>query len=397
MAASALVQKAAEQTQADVLRMTVPAEPDNSVEMLIRTPAGESRTAFVDPYDGSVIGTIPEGGVMQIVRKIHSLQYFGFWASCLVEIAAGWAIVLAFSGIFLWWPRGRSGEVLTVRGTPKSRIFWRDLHAITGLFTSGMIVFLAVTGMPWSQVWGEYVRGWTTAAGLGQPNPPRGVVPDWQLGQKKGGGHHHGGGQQNQANLPWALEKSVLPELAPAAPAQAPIGADQALTIVAGLGLKKPFSLALPSGPMGAYTASSRPPRAEETRVIYLDQYSGKAFGDVGFSQYGPAAKAIEWGIAVHQGQEYGPVNRYLMLAGCLGIIVLAVSAPVMWWKRRPKGSFGLPPAAASRAALGVLAVMAIAGVLYPLVGVSILAGLIAERLYELTRRRLAQGASPAQ
>jgi hypothetical protein len=44
-----------------------------------------------------------------------------------------------------------------------------------------------------------------------------------------------------------------------------------------------------------------------------------------------------------------------------------------------------------------VLAVMAIAGVLYPLIGVSILAGLIAERLYELTRRRLAQGASPAQ
>src|SRR5262249_1554124 len=63
-----------------------------------RTPSGESRTAFVDPYDGGLIGTLPEGGVMQIVRKIHSLQYFGFWASCLVEIAAGWAIVLALSG-----------------------------------------------------------------------------------------------------------------------------------------------------------------------------------------------------------------------------------------------------------------------------------------------------------
>jgi uncharacterized iron-regulated membrane protein len=81
MAASALVQKTAEQTQAGVLRMSVPAEPDKSIEMLIRTPFGESRTAFVDPYDGAVIGTIPEGGVMQIVCKIHSLQYFGFWAS----------------------------------------------------------------------------------------------------------------------------------------------------------------------------------------------------------------------------------------------------------------------------------------------------------------------------
>ncbi len=70
---------------------------------------------------------------------------------------------------------------------------------------------------------------------------------------------------------------------------------------------------------------------------------------------------------------------------------MLTISVPVMWWKRRPKGSFGMPPATASRrAALGVLAVMAIAGMLYPLIGLSIVAGLIVERLYELTRRRLA-------
>ncbi len=286
MDASTLIKMTAERTQGDVLRMTVPAEPDNSVEMLIRTPSGESKTAFVDPYDGSVIGTIPEGGVMQIVRKIHSLQYFRFWASCLVEIAAGWAIVLALSGIFLWWPRGKSGCALTVRGTPKIRMFWRDLHAVTGLFTSSLIVFLAVTGMPWSQVWGKYVQDWTTAADLGQPAPPPGVVPDWQLGQKKSGGHVHDSGKQSQANLPWAFEQFAPPESA--ALAKDPIDADQAIAILDALGLKKSFSLALPSGPTGAYTAASRPPRAEDTRVIYLDQYSGKVLGDTGFSQTGP-------------------------------------------------------------------------------------------------------------
>jgi uncharacterized iron-regulated membrane protein len=102
------------------------------------------------------------------------------------------------------------------------------------------------------------------------------------------------------------------------------------------------------------------------------------------------AAKAIEWGIYVHQGQEYGAVNRYVMLAGCIAIVLLTISAPVMWWKRRPKGSFGLPPVAGDRrAALTVMAIMAIAGVLYPLVGLSMLAGLVVERLYELTRRAL--------
>ena len=75
--------------------------------------------------------------------------------------------------------------------------------------------------------------------------------------------------------------------------------------------------------------------------MVYLDQYSGKVLGDVGFKDWGPAAKAIEWGIAVHQGQEYGPLNRYLMLAGCICVVLLAVTSITMWWKRRPKGSLG--------------------------------------------------------
>jgi uncharacterized iron-regulated membrane protein len=387
LATSVLVQRTADQTQGQILRMTVPSGADKSVQMLIRMPSEESRTAFVDPYDGRLLGSIPEGGVMQIVRKIHSLQYFGFWVSCLVEIAAGWAIVLALSGIFLWWPRGRSGGVLTVRGTPKIRMFWRDLHAVTGLFASAVIVFLSVTGMPWSLVWGKYVQRWTNDAPL--PKPPPGVVPDWRLGQQKGGGHVHGG--ENRANLPWALEETVPPASAPAGPAQAAIDADQTLAILAALGVEKPFDLTFPSEPNGTYSASSRPDRVEDTRVVYVDQYSGKVLADVGFSQYGPGAKAIEWGISVHEGREYGSINRYVMLVGCIGIVVLAISAPVMWWKRRPKGSFGLPPAAASRrAALTVMAVIAIAGMIYPLVGLSMLAALVVERLYELARRRAA-------
>jgi uncharacterized iron-regulated membrane protein len=389
--ASVLVQRAAESTQGDVLRLTPHLEPGRSVEMLIRTGEGESRTAYVDPYDGRLMGTIPEGGVMQIVRKIHSLQYFGFWASCLVEIASGWAIVQALSGIFLWWPRGRKGGVVTIRATPKYRMFWRDLHAVTGLFVSSIIVFLAVTGMPWSKVWGNYVQEWTTAAGLGRPKPPAEVVPNWKLagGTSKPTGHVHGGAAP-AANLPWALEKTAPPESMPAP--RPSITLDQALAAFAAIGLEKPYDIALPQGPNGAFTATSRPPRVEETRTVYLDQYSGKVLGDVGFSHYGPAAKAIEWGIAVHQGHEYGPVNRYFMLAGCIAIVLLTISAPVMWWKRRPKGSFGMPPVAGNRrAALTVTAIMAIAGLIYPLVGLSMLAGLVVERLYELTRRAFAR------
>jgi len=112
----------------------------------------------------------------------------------------------------------------------------------------------------------------------------------------------------------------------------------------------------------------------EDSRTIYLDQYSGRVLRDVGFRQWGPAAKVIEWGVAVHQGQQYGPINRYLMLAGCAAIVLLAVSAVIMWWKRRPAGRLGVPaPPADRRTAAAVLAMVAVVGVIYPLVGASLL------------------------
>jgi hypothetical protein len=147
---------------------------------------------------------------------------------------------------------------------------------------------------------GNYVQDWTTAAGLGRPKPPAEVVPNWKLagGKSKHEGHMRGG-EAPAANVPWALEKAAPPESMPAA--RPSIALDQALAAFAAVGLEKPYDIALPQGPKGAFTATSHPPRVEETRTVYLDQYSGKVLGDVGFAQYGPAAKAIEWGIAVRR------------------------------------------------------------------------------------------------
>ncbi|MBV9509588.1 MAG: PepSY domain-containing protein, partial [Caulobacteraceae bacterium] len=97
------------------------------MRLLVRVASGETLTAFADPYDGHFIGATPFGGIMQLVRKVHSLQKFGFWASCLIEIVAGWAIVLVGTGVFLWWPRSETGGgVVSVRGSPSRRVFWRD-------------------------------------------------------------------------------------------------------------------------------------------------------------------------------------------------------------------------------------------------------------------------------
>lgn len=375
-----------------VLEMTLPDRPDRSIKMLVRVASGEARTAYADPYDGHFLGATAFGGVMQTVRKVHSLQLFGFWASSLVEVAAGWAIILAATGVVLWWPRGRRGGVVTIRGTPKRRTFWRDLHAVTGILSAGIIVFLAVTGMPWSMFWGNKVQQWATAANLSRPAPPVQVTPSFLLSATLPGASHDAH-NKTRGTTPWALEQFHPP--ASTAPSTTPevIGLDRAVERFGQIGIPKPLAVQLPEGVKGAYMATYTPDRVGDARTVYLDQYSGKVLADIGFAQYGPVAKAVEWGIAVHQGQEYGAVNRYLMLAGCVAILLLAISAPVMWWKRRPPGKLGAPPVPTDRrTALAVLATIAIVGIIYPLVGVSLLGALAVDGTWRRlsARKRLA-------
>jgi uncharacterized iron-regulated membrane protein len=372
-----------------VLLFTLAPRPDRAVRLLVRAPSGETLTAFADPYDGHFIGATAFGGIMQLVRKIHSLQKFGFWASCLIEIVAGWAIVMVGTGVFLWWPRDHTaGGVVSVRGSPARRVFWRDVHAVTGAFAGAVILFLAVTGMPWSMFWGAHVQQWATAANLYEPPPPAQVTPDWQMSATMPNMPHapHGADPAVKAQMPWAMETTAMP-MSQDMPGMGPIGVDRATAIVRGLGLPPSASIALPDGPKGAYVATLRPDRVEDNRVVYLDQYTGKVLGDVGFKDWGPAAKTIEWGIAVHQGQEYGPLNRYLMLVGCISVVLLAVSAVTMWWKRRPQGSLGVPPAPADpRAMRGLIVIVVVVGIIYPLVGATLVMALVIDRLLSLIR-----------
>jgi uncharacterized iron-regulated membrane protein len=374
-----------------VLEITPPTRPDRAVRLMVRGHGGEALTAFADPYDGHLIGSTAYGGVMQLVRKVHSLQKFGFWASCLIEITAGWTIVLVGTGVFLWWPRSRGrGGVVSLRGSPSVRVFWRDLHAVTGAFAGAVILFLALTGMPWSLVWGAQVQRWATDAHLYEPPPPAEIMPAWQMTATMPAMPHRPHGQDPRPERPWAMEMRPTPASGDRA-GLAPIGVDQAAAVFRRLGVNRGASLDLPDGPSGAYVATWRPDKVEDTRTVYLDQYTGRVLGDVGFADWGPAAKAIEWGIAVHQGQEYGPLNRWIMLGGCLAIVLLAVSAATMWWKRRPQGSLGVPPLPSEpRAARGFVAIVAVVGVIYPLVGATLIAAAIVELAVSRSHRILA-------
>jgi uncharacterized iron-regulated membrane protein len=338
--------RVAHATGGTVAQVARPADAGDSWRMTVAMPDGARRTAFVDPHDGRVLGTTRQGGVMEVVKQLHSLVIVGPVGNAVIEVAAGWTIVLVATGFWLWWPRGRQ-PALALRGAPRQRLFWRDLHATTGVIAGAIVLFLAVTGMPWSGVWGAGLQSVVAGSGLGRPPAP---VP------------LHG----DHAALPWSMQHAAMP-----AGGMPRISADAALAVAQGRGIAAPWTMTLPARPGAPFAVSAAIVRAQDAHVVYVDAGSGAVLQDALARDFGAGARAIEWGIAVHQGQEYGEPNRLVMLAGCIAIALLAVSAAVMWWKRRPRGRIGAPP---GRSGGGLVAIMAVAGVVFPLTGLTMLA-----------------------
>ncbi len=360
------------------VKYTTPGDPGASTEITVSTAEGK-RAVYVNTYTGQVAGSLPDHGtIMWTIRHIHSLKYFGAYTRYLIEIAAGWSILLVVTGIYLWWPRKQSGGVLTVRGTPKKRVFWRDTHAVTGIFVGFFIVFLAVTGMPWSGVWGAKVNEWANGSNFGYPAGVRTDVPM--------SGEH----LDHMAKTSWSMEQAKVPESTASATGQ-PIGIDAAIARFDGLGLATGYTVVLPTKPTGVYSGSVYPDDLSKQRVVHLDQYSGKPLIDMSYSDYGPLGKVLEWGINVHMGQQFGLANQIVLLAACVGIVLLAVSAGIMWWKRRPRGSLGVPPLPQDKRVLrGLLALLAIGGILFPLVGASLLVMLFLDLIVQSREKQRA-------
>ena len=354
-------------------------DPPAPTASAVVTMAGASgRTlVYLDPYDGTVLDAVArDGEFSRVVRSLHSLAYFGPVANGAIEVVAGFTLILVVTGVYLWWPRGRTGGVVTVRGGPARRVWWRDVHALTGLVAGAGLFFLAATGLPWSILWGHEFRALADAAGLGQPPAlaaARPVAPVPMRDRLEGVG--------------WALEETPMPEYA-SGPA-APLGIDRAAAILRDLGMPAGYELSLPRTPTDVYAATAYPRDVTRQRMIALDPQSGRTLADVRFADLGAVARFVQYGIGIHKGEHWGRANQLAMLAVCLATILLSVTAAVMWWKRRPAGRLGVPPwPRERRAAATVTGLVLGLGALFPLTGLAILAMLGLDLAVLSLRRR---------
>ena len=159
------------------------------------------------------------------------------------------------------------------------------------------------------------------------------------------------------------------------APIDAIVGRAQQLGFPAG------FTIAYPEDETGSFTVSRFPDAdvapnaaASDERLIYLDQYTALPLRDHEFEDWGTVGKVTDFGIALHEGRQYGVWSQLFALFGTLALLFSCATAVVMWRKRRPKG-LGSPRRPPNRKlGFGVVVITLGLGVFFPLLGLSILA-----------------------
>lgn len=314
----------------------------------------------------------------------------------VIEVTAVWILVLAASGIYLWWPRAteRGKPRLAVRWSRGGRVRWRDLHATTGILLSVVLIGYIVSGLTWSRYWGENWRAVTSVAThstvIDAPSTPAQVGDFDRLGRR----------------IAWAdIDDPVYASAAAGATAK-PLGFNDIDQIAKSENMLPGYSIVPPADAVdeagtvyGSYTVVNHwPQRLSEQRTLYLDQFTGATIANGTAAQDGALSRITSWSVNMHMGTQYGVVTRILATAACLALLTSITTAVLMWWKRRPTGGSGLPgrtsEAARSqtpRGAVVAVAVIATAlAVVYPSFGVSLVLVLLAEAAISARRERRA-------
>jgi uncharacterized iron-regulated membrane protein len=339
---------------------------DRSSEVSILSN-NESLTVFINPYTGETLGELnSEERIMDKIEELHGELMAGTLGDRIVELAACWAVVLIVTGLYLWFPKKKQtiSGVLFPRLNKGKKTFRRDLHAVPAFWVTAGMLFLIMTGLPWSGFWGTNFQSIATNSGEGYPPSVWvGSAPESTIKTK------------DIADVPWAAENLDLPVSDIQGFIRLPI--DDVVSIADREGVHPSYSIYIPQDKTGVYTLSAFPPKAQDEITMHIDQFTGAVLTDYRYENYGWIGKVVAWGITLHKGTQFGLMNQFISLLICLGIILVAVSGFYLWLKRKPNKEMGAPKASGYKNTKGFFLLLIGLGILFPLVGLTIIAVLI--------------------
>ena len=380
--------------QATVNQFRLPETAEQSSHFTVKTAEGENRNVYVNPYTGEILGSnSKDGSLYALADEIHGTFLLGETGDALIELAAGYTLVLILTGLFMWWSRQQKHwyRLFIPQLSKNGRSLWKELHISTGAWLALALLFLSITGLSWTGIWGaKIVQPWNTF--------PTGVFGGVPTSDKTHASLNPGVIEE----IPWNLEQAPLPLSGSAAGTQAiPAGTQVNLDTVASyaqqLGMTS-FRINLPRGEDGVYsivaaTMSKDRISPLDDRTLHIDQYTGKLLMDIRFQDYSLMAKAMAIGIPLHMGL-WGTANLILNTVICVLTVFLCISGIILWWKRRPaRSSASLNPPATIEAKRWntALIIWVTIGICFPLTGASLIAIWLLEQTFNRLFKRRAK------
>ena len=367
---------------ATVASMTEPGAVDEPTRFTIATADGGARDVFVDPYDGAVLGSLdPDTTVSGYAVRLHGELMAGRVGDAVIELGACWAIVMAITGYYLFWRGRRARSKQRAADRPGARL--RSRHALVGLVAGVGLLYLLVSGLPWTGIWGERVQAIATDRGSSMWSLDPGAVSEPTSTLDESLPHSH------VRDVPWALGDVLVPPPGAGADEGAHVaGLETAVYVADQEGLRHPVTVALPSTDLeepGVYSVIGYAFDApSDERTVHVDRYGGQVVSTYGFEDYPVLAKVVSQGIGLHEGRTFGLWSFWGAALMCLAIMFMCVSGPLMWWRRRPRGAgrIGAPRGRMPLRATPLLVVGVVAlGVLLPLFGISLVLVLLLDQL----------------
>jgi uncharacterized iron-regulated membrane protein len=306
-------------------------------------PAGRHRHRhlYLNPYTGEALGQrVAEEDFFAVVLELHRSLLLGTTGRVLGELATSWAIVLIATGVYLWWPRGKSNAGVWLPRTRRTTYATlRDWHAVGGLYMVPLAAVVAATGLFFSVVWGTGFN--TTVQKLGH----------------------------------WPPEWFAPPKSAPAAAGTAPAPLDDVVAafLAHGRSADDAAMIRLAPKPDAAHRAFFMRDEDKNTlRMVVVDQYTARVARVSDVADVPALYQLRVLAVSVHMGQIAGTPTKILAVVACLALLGLSATGCWMWWRRRPRGRTGFPrrPAPRSVPRWGWAVVVA-AGVAMPVAGAS--------------------------
>ena len=338
--------KASFQNQLEIVTEKLGKKPDgliipntkNETTEFVSGRFSHKKSIYINPYTKEIKGDFsPKDTWMYTVRKLHGELLGGKIGTKIIELVASWMVVLILTGIYIFWPKGNNlSHLIRVRFNKGKHVLFKDLHSVIGFWISLLLLLTLAGGFPWTDVVGSNFKTLQKVTNTGFPK-------EW-----------FGRGFKSEIK-------------------GAPLKLDQMLLIAKNQNLDGEVTLTFPKHKKGVFSIANKTFPLANQQKIHFDQYSGKIVKALNWSDVGILMRGRMWLMAFHQG-EFGTWNFIVMLFVATLLAFISIAGLLSYINRKKPGSWSIPQTPKSfKVGYGVLALIVLLGLLFPLFGISVL------------------------